>query len=272
MFSLINFRGYFYQRLVYRTHFSKKKYFLNFKGKANYKKFNKYGIPIVSYNGNNILFPISILNYFLGKIDSDSFNNKDIEILNYYIKNYMSNNNLFIHDFFEKNWKNKPIWYSSLPQSIFFSILIRLDNKKLNKIKISLKKAFNSIFHKKVYSNGIFLEYPNIRSQPQNGQMFGMFALIDAYKISYIDKKNFIFHLNKTYQLSNNQMTWYGWTKYNDYRLSSPFYHLLHIDMYKVLSKYDNRFLKLIKRAKFGWLFYIPVILFKIYEKIFRGK
>ena len=32
--------------------------------------FDKNGIPLVSYNNNNIYFPVTVINYFIGMLDS----------------------------------------------------------------------------------------------------------------------------------------------------------------------------------------------------------
>lgn len=265
-------RGYFYKRLNFRTNVFGEKYYLDFTPKANYYFFDKNGIPLVSYNNNNIYFPVTVINYFIGMLDSNKFTINELKILASFIKQHLNKDGFLLrHDFEEKNWNNKPIWYSNLPHAMLFSLLIRIN------IRIDIEKYlgkdlnffYNSLFSKKIFDkeNFIFVEYPSISSQPLNGQMFGLFAVYDAYQNQLEVKVNFVKAINSTLILLKKQITFFGWTMYNENRLASPFYHFLHISQFKVCEKIDSRFAKYRYKAQFALIFYPFVIIYKLYKK-----
>lgn len=263
--------GYFYKKLKYRTSNFENKYYLNFKPKINYKYLNEENLPINFYNGDWIIFPITIMNYYLGHLDNESLGKYLPDLISYFRKNINKEGNLlFKHNFNEKNWGNKSIWYSNLPHAIFFSIICRIPNSEIIKFKLDKTFIFNSLFQNEIYNNGIFIEYPSIESQPQNGQLFGLFAVFDAFNLNMINKEFLNFHLNSTFNLVSNQFTILGWTKYNNDRIASPFYHFLHINQYKVCIKYDKRFLKFYFKAILGSIFYPLILVYKIIEKLFK--
>ena len=262
-------RGYFYKPLRFYTHQFSKKYYLDFSPKSEYFDFDKNNLPKVNYNGEWVIFPVTVMNYFLGVNDTEELSEKHICILNSYIKQNTENNIFLLkHNFFEKNFKQKPIWYSSLPHSILFSLLCRLDDKLLSLLEFGLDFYFNSIFNNEIYNKGIFLEYPKALSQPQNGQMFGLFAYLDGFYKKLVDKSNLEFHIDRSYQLAKKQSYFFGWTKYNNEKIASPFYHNLHINQYKVLMHYDKRFSWLYYKAIFGKIFFPVAIFIKIIQKI----
>lgn len=96
-------RGYFYKRLNFRTNVFGEKYYLDFTPKANYYFFDKNGIPLVSYNNNNIYFPVTVINYFIGMLDSNKFTINELKILASFIKQHLNKDGFLLrHDFEEK--------------------------------------------------------------------------------------------------------------------------------------------------------------------------
>lgn len=263
-------RGYFYKNLPYRTSIFKRKYYLNFFEKSKYFKFDKNGIPIVYYNGRDIDFPVTVINYYIGLLDCDKLSLSNLSDLNTYLNKHIGEQNkfLFNHDFDEMNWGNKAIWFSNLPHAMLFSFLCRLNPNELNVFSNNLMFYFDSIFQKEIYEDGIFIEYPCINSQPQNGQLFGLFAMFDAFNVNMLSKEKLDLHINKSLLLAQSQMTFLGWTKYNGNRLASPFYHFLHLNQYRVCENYDSRFRKLYLRALIGIIWYPIVVIFKITKKV----
>jgi hypothetical protein len=263
-------RGYFYQRLPFRTSKLGDKYYLKFNGKAHYKVFDDAGIPLVKYHGKMIYFPVTIANYFLGKLDSGVFNELDSNNIYNYLEEFTDSNGLIRHNFDEINFGNRKVWYSHLAQSMFYSLLIRME---LAGFQVSLKYLVllqDSLFHRDIYRKGVFVEYPTVENQPQNGQMFAMFALLDMYHLKKIPEEVLEFHMHKSYDLALSLIHPLGWTYYSKFRLSSPFYHRLHLDMYRVLFEYDNRFKTLYYRGLLGFLFYPYFLTKKIIEKYGR--
>jgi hypothetical protein len=264
----MNIRGYFYQRLKFRTSKYLKNYYLDFSGKSNYDFFDEYDLPVVNYHGQVITFPVTTINYFLGTLDSNCWSNYHTNKLNEFLKVNSSENGLLAHDFDERNWGNKRIWFSSLPQSMLFSLICRLESLNLSGCVLSKEKAFSLMLRSEIYNEKIFYEYPAIKSQPQNGQLFGCLAILDAYHNNLIDKKFLIGILNASYNLCRSQQSFWGWTLYNNNKLASPFYHFLHIDLYKVVEFYDKRFFLLRIIAQFAIIFYPFAVAIKLYEKI----
>lgn len=267
-------RGYFYKRLKFqRNTFSKKKYYLNFTPKAKYFLFDKSGLPINIYSGKEIYFPITIINYYMSLIDTNNFDSNKWNLFFDYIKLNIKNNQfLFKHYFFEKNWKNEPIWFSNLPHAILVSILFRIKDKFDIKKKCGKDISFfyDSLYQDEIFDKltNIFVEYPSIKSQPINGQIFGLFAVYDAYQNNYENYEKLRLITDSTLKLINSQITFFGWTMYNEYRVASPFYHILHIDQLKVCVKIDERFKKYYIRAKIAIIFYPFIVIYKIIERI----
>lgn len=263
-------RGYFYQRLPFRTAGLIEKYYLKFNGKAKYQNFDQYGVPIVIYHGKRIYFPVTIANYFLGKIDSCNFNREDYSLVLRYLEESTEENGLIRHDFDEKTFGNDKVWYSHLAQSMFYSLLVRMELSGFPVSPKILSLFENSLFENAIYRDGIFVEYPKVEDQPQNGQMYGIFALLDMYHLNKISLEFLNFHLQKTYSLAVSLIHPLGWTYYSKFRISSPFYHRLHLDMYRVLIEYDKRFRILYIRGLFGFLFYPYFLIIKIGQKFGR--
>lgn len=263
-------RGYFYQRLPYRTAFFTKNYYLKFSGKANYKILDDTGIPLVVYHGKIIYFPVTIANYFLGKIENGSFNRADSENILNYLQSSIGHEGLIRHNFDERNFGNRKVWYSHLAQSMFYSLLVRMELLGFQVPSNHLSLLEDSLFQQHIYRRGIFVEYPAVEDQPQNGQMFGMFALLDMYHLKRIPEEVLKFHMQISYDLALSLIHPLGWTYYSKGRVSSPFYHRLHLDMYRVLLEYDIRFKWLYLRGLFGFMFYPYFLIRKIIQKYAR--
>jgi hypothetical protein len=263
-------RGYFYQRLPFRTAKLAENYYLKFSGKAHYKLFDETGIPLVMYHGKMIYFPVTIANYFLGKLESGSFNEVDCKNILRFLKESSDYNGLIHHDFDELNFGNRKVWYSHLAQSMFYSLLIRMELAGYQVPSNYLGLLEDSLFQNDIYRRGVFVEYPAVEDQPQNGQMYGMFALLDMYHLKRIPEEVLNFHMNISYDLALSLIHPLGWTYYSKFRVSSPFYHRLHLDMYRVLLEYDNRFKSLYLRGLLGFLFYPYFLTKKIIQKYGR--
>lgn len=267
-------RGYFYKNLYFRTDILSSKYYLNFSPKAKYYLFNKNGIPIVKYNKKLIVFPITIFNYFLGLVDSNSFKKSHFQTLKKYINNQYSNGKFLIkHEFDELNFGNKSIWYSNLPHSILFSLMVRinLSDVFIGEYAQKLKFFYDSIFQKEIFNkkSTIFIEYPSIKNQPLNGQIFGLFAVYDAVQMG-LEKDKLFFEkiINSTLKLTKKCTTLYGWSKYNSDRISSPFYHFLHISQLRVCEKLDKRFRVYRIKYQIAIIFLPFVLIIKVLQKI----
>ncbi|MDA7805100.1 D-glucuronyl C5-epimerase family protein [Schleiferiaceae bacterium] len=268
-------RGYFYKRLKFRTAKFGVKYYLDFSPKADYYLFDDRGLPMVRYGAELIDFPVTVINFYLGKLDDGKFEPKDlVKISEYVDKHTVDGEFLFCHDFEEKNWKNEPIWFSNLPHAMLFSLLVRVGlNYDIGEyFNRELAYFYNSLFKAEIFDkeNWIFLEYPSIQSQPLNGQLFGLFAVYDAYQNDMEIEQNYLRAVNASLQLLKDQITFFGWTKYNEYRLASPFYHFLHISQLKVCEKLDSRFLTYRLRAQIAVIFYPFVVVYKIIKIYFK--
>jgi len=263
-------RGYFYKNLPFRTSIFQRRYYLDFSAKSKYFLFDKKGIPLVIYNKSKVVFPVTVINYFMGLLDSNNLSKIDLINLNRYLDQNIDNENNFIfkHEFDEKNWGNKSIWYSNLPHAMLFSFLSRLTSNELSNFSYDLEFYFKSLFHNEIYKKGIFIEYPSTNSQPQNGQLFGLFAVVDAYNKKLISGKSLKFYIDESFILAKDQITPFGWTKYNNDRLASPFYHFLHINQYRVCKDFDLRFKKLYFTALLATIWYPLIIIYKITEKV----
>ena len=198
-------RGYFYQRLRFRTPYFGPKYYLDFTGKSDYKFLDKDGLPKVNYHGDIIEFPVTTLNFFLGILDKGIWIKSHTQKLELFISRNLSDNGLISHNFDERNWGNNAMWYSSLAQSMLFSLLCRLNHNGIHLSNCSLQKALLAMLDRNVYREGIFLEYPAVDSQPQNGQMFGCFAMLDAREQGLITKEEMKQSIGKTFELCSIQ-------------------------------------------------------------------
>ena len=237
-------RGYFYKNLPFRTSIFQRRYYLDFSAKSKYFLFDKKGIPLVIYNKSKVVFPVTVINYFMGLLDSNNLSKIDLINLNRYLDQNIDNENNFIfkHEFDEKNWGNKSIWYSNLPHAMLFSFLSRLTSNELSNFSYDLEFYFKSLFHNEIYKKGIFIEYPS--------------------------GKSLKFHIDESFILAKDQITPFGWTKYNNDRLASPFYHFLHINQYRVCKDFDLRFKKLYFTALLATIWYPLIIIYKITEKV----
>jgi hypothetical protein len=236
------------------------RYYLDFKCKYFYKKFDQSGIPIYKARIQKY-HPTVICQYALGAYEllyHSNFQDKNLLMIylnqaDWLLKNSNDIGNAagwkFHFDVNEYNLK-KP-WYSALTQGEAISVLLRahvLSNKHeyLDKALSALNLFEISVIEGGIlnYFNDtpIYEEYPSVKTNcALNGLIFGVFGLYDFILFNNNEKAVSLFNdgINSIKKLLPIFDTGF-WTQYNLYEspelvLASCRYHLIHIEQLKAL-------------------------------------
>ena len=241
-------------------------YYNNFCGKVeSTKNFDEVGIPQnIASHGNEkekVYFPIAIFQYGLGAYDlwletrKSDYYTDFLAMADWAVKNQEESG---AWDTFGVLHYNNP--YSSMSQGEGASLLARAYKETENrKYYIACKKAIEFMLlpiengGTCVYTDtGLILkEYPD-KAPVLNGWIFSAFGLFDAWKITAEDK-----YLEAWEKASNeircslNRFDDGHWSYYDlSGKLTSPFYHSLHIELLKALNHLspDEEYEKYIKK------------------------
>lgn len=280
--ELIGKEDYWHLRLLPAENFDKV-YFLQMLPKANYVGYFQNGIPIYYLNGKYpVFFHITTLNYALGLLECYYKNKseklrKDIaKIFIWLVENQQEDGSWRYHFPLESKHvlaDNKP---SGMTQALAISFIIRV----LRGNFVPYNEQYQSILNKAVtfmLSDKIICEHDGIELIEEfynpgdgilNGYIFTLYGLYD-YCQYCSDYTLFKFHI-KNLKNALTRYNYFIWTRYDlKGKISSRFYHQLHIDMMSVLFKltHDPFFLKYKKRWEYGMKFCFIFILLKALQK-----
>lgn len=279
--ELIGKKDYWHPNFPYRAcdlEEYETKYFLDFSEKANYPLELREGIPILNLKGIDYEFSITILNYGLGLIDSDSHQNK-IEILKVYnwLKLNMDNSGGIRNFTPLPKYGLENGWYSCLTQGLCLSFLARcinlgigddIESKELMKLLFQFMKK--PIINQETPFGKILQEFESSETSVLNGYIFGIFGLYD-YAMVTGESDFYADHIANLKKIIHHFELPGGWTYYNlKGVIASRFYHNLHVNMMYALFKItgDIDFYNLAIKWQRGLKFRIFYLIFKSVQKL----
>ncbi|MFF2447139.1 D-glucuronyl C5-epimerase family protein [Neobacillus sp. NPDC058068] len=208
---------------------------------------NEVKLPILELeDGSKVLFPIAIFQYGLGSYDLYLLENKQLYLnkfklcvdwaINNQQKDGSWSNFFFVHS-------NAP--YSAMAQGEGVSLLLRA-YKEFNdeKYLFGAKKAIDFLLTPldlggttKYFNGEVFLQEYTNEPTVLNGWIFAIFGLFDYFKVS--EDKRIKELLDKTLESLEAHLSEFDngyWSMYDlGGRITSPFYHKLHIAQLEVL-------------------------------------
>lgn len=235
----------------------------------------------ITNEGESVYFPIAIFQYGLGSYDLYLITNEENYLKSFYITVDWAlenqNNDGSWDTFSVYKYKNP---YSAMAQGEAASLLLRAfletdDNKYLD----AAKKAID--FMCKPIKEGGTAEYfdGEIRFKEVidlpvilNGWIFALWGLFDYVKITNDRKYTII--LNNSLDSLEKSIKHFDigfWSKYDiDKKITSPFYHRLHIAQLKVMYDLFDR--DVFKKYQLKWEKYEKNILYKMIAFIIKAK
>ena len=203
-------------------------------------------IPITELpNGKKIEFSIAIFQYGLGAYDLYLANNDKKNLERFFTTVKWAIDNQGNNGGWKSFEDNKANPYSAMAQSEGISLLLRAFKETKNKLYFDRAKSAISLMLNDEKSGGctqyinddvILKEYP-LRSVVLNGWIFSIFGLYDYLLVEKDEKIEDIY--NQTIATLKKQINKFDvkyWSKYDDdYKLASPFYHHLHVELLNAL-------------------------------------
>ena len=213
-------------------------------------------------NGQKIDFSIAIFQYGLGAYDLYLETNKK----EYYSRFFTSVNWAINHQDSNGGWKTfehecKENPYSSMAQGEGISLLLRAFNVTRDKKYLNAATKAIELMQKPVEKKGcalydknnIFLLEFSDKPVVLNGWIFSLFGLYDYILVT--QKKNVKSFFNRSIYTLKEALPKFDngyWSKYDiERKITSPFYHKLHVELLKVLydltqvkefKKYSEKF------------------------------
>jgi len=271
---------YFHERLKCRESGIglNESYYLDFRPKAAYPEEIDDGVPILDYYGQNIFFPVTVANYFLGLLEGpfEEFLKTDFnKLFIWYQEN--SENFLVQHKFDERNFKNKAIWYSGLAQAMFLSVFIRATAKgyyqkeEMESVIEGLYVSFKDPAIASQTVEGFVEEYPIAENRVLNGFLFVIFAYHDYYLYTG-DRTAFDQSVEIVADRIHEYRVGLYWSRYDIRIFASPFYHKLHVDMLNALVMLtgNQKIAGIARKFRFGNKIKLIFLFFKVLEKLLR--
>jgi len=229
-------------------------------------EFDEQGIPLVRFyrSAEWQHNPVTVCQYALAnyneyiKSGNHQFKTIFLKQLNWLLENYESGPNdsiVWTYKFNSSFYNLKMPWISGMAQGEALSVLLRAFQLTENSDYLSLADKIWNIFSVPVTSGGIRSTYPNgdvlIEEYPTqpcscvlNGFIFALFGVYDYYKVTQKEQVFLLF--NQCLKSLKNNLHKYDssyWSYYDlwrPYRLTSRFYHRLHITLLNVLFQLTN--------------------------------
>lgn len=249
------------------------------------KNYNEVRIPYLRIeDGSNVLFPTAIFQYGLGSYDLYLLKKEELFLDKFKI----------CADWAVENQQKDGSWsnfffvqpdapYSSMAQGEGVSLLVRaykqFNNKKyLFAAKIAADFLITSLADggtTKYINDEVYLQEFTNKPTVLNGWIFSLFGLYDYLKIDNDEKIKNIY--NRSIQTMINHMKDFDngyWSKYDiESKITSPFYHNLHIAQLEVLHEISDE--AIFKYYEDKWKAYRSnrlnrnrAFLLKVYQKL----
>ena len=244
-------------------------------------------IPITELpNGEKIEFSISIFQYGLGAYDLYLANNDKKNLERFFTTVRWAVDNQDNNGGWKSFKENEVNSYSAMAQSEGVSLLLRAFKETKNKLYFDRATVAISLMLNDEKSGGctqyigddvVLKEYP-LKSIVLNGWIFSIFGLYDYLLVEKNEKIKNIY--NQTIHSLKRQISKFDakyWSKYDDdYKLASPFYHQLHVELLDALyditgeitfKKYANIFSDYSKKKSYKMKAFLKKSFQKIKEK-----
>jgi hypothetical protein len=264
----------------YSLHGEIDKYYVDISEKGKYPFKTQNNIPIVKINEQDLILPVTVLNYGLGLIDLFSDNNTDLSykiksVSNWLIEN-QTQNGFWSTPIKDATYNLSENWLSGMVQGLAISFFIRGTYHKIlsyDEIKNSLDLALKTMLSDKIVNhsvNGeIIEEYGGTKTNVLNGFIFAIYGLADYGK--FTGDFSFFHRFEKSLYNILPVYDYYSWSYYDSKKLiASRFYHELHIEMLRSMyfftrkEKYNEYYRKWEKAKTLSFIF----ILSKAIQKI----
>lgn len=210
-------------------------------------------LTIKHCDGTHIVFPVAIFQYALGCFDLYLLTNEKVywnKFLQYADWTLNNQDSLGRWSNFKHVYPNSP--YGAMAQGEAVSVLIRAyeytkDEKYMDSARLGIDFMLKSISDggTSLYKNGdlLFKEYTHL-PVVLNGWIFSWWGLYD-YVVATNDKGAYFMALKNSLETLINylpQFDCHFWSKYDlGSKLTSPFYHKLHIAQLKVMYELTGK-------------------------------